>query len=156
MLGIEIYRASFARCLFLLHKKEENSCLKKCRVKINLQGCRYNEHFPERSWDLLLLKYQYDYNNDSLADLMGIPEYEVETAINHVHLSIAAALLLLNSRPMGEDILQRAVTIVMYRQMDNMPEIESVEETYVAKQFNVFMQKLEERYEKRMREKANV
>ena len=87
---------------------------------------------------------------------MGIPEDEVETAINHVHLSIAAALLLLNSRPMGEDILQCAVTIVMYRQMDNMSEIESVEETYVAKPFDVFMQELEERYERRMKGKENV
>jgi len=144
MLGIEIYRASFARCLFLLHKKEENSCLKKCRVKINLQGCRYNEHFPERSWDLLLLKYQYDYNNDSLADLMGIPEYEVETAINHVHLSIAAALLLLNSRPMGENILKCAVTIVMHRRIDDMLEMNDTVEECVTKPFDVFMQKMRE------------
>ena len=144
MLGIELYRASFARCLFLLHKKEENSCLKKCRVKINLQGCRYNEHFPERSWDLLLLKYHYDYNNDSLADLMGIPEYEVETAINHVHLSIAAALLLLNSRPMGENILKCAVTIVMHRRIDDMLEMNDTVEECVTKPFDVFMQKLRE------------
>ena len=144
MLGIELYRASFARCLFLLPKKEENSCLKKCRVKINLQGCRYNEHFPERSWDLLLLKYHYDYNNDSLADLMGIPEYEVETAINHVHLSIAAALLLLNSRPMGENILKCAVTIVMHRRIDDMLEMNDTVEECVTKPFDVFMQKLRE------------
>ena len=144
MLGIEIYRASFARCLFLLHKKEENSCLKKCRVKINLQGCKYNEHFPERSWDLLLLKYQYDYNNDSLADLMGIPEYEVETAINHVYLSIAAALLLLNSRPMGENILKCAVTIVMHRRIDDMLEMNDTVDECVTKPFDVFMQKLRE------------
>ena len=32
--------------------------------------------------------------------------------------------------------------------MDNMPEIESVEETYAAKPFDVFMQELEERYER--------
>ena len=83
---------------------------------------------------------------------MGIPEYEVETAINHVHLSIAAALLLLNSRPMGEDILQRAVTIVMYRQIEDMPEIEDTVEEYITKPFDVFMQELEERYERRMRE----
>lgn len=79
---------------------------------------------------------------------MGIPDYEVESAINHVPLSIAAALLLTNSRPIDEDILKRAVTIAMHRQMDNMPEIESVEETYAAKPFDVFMQELEERYER--------
>lgn len=110
------------------------------------------ERLSERNQDLLLFKYQYDYSNDSLADLMGISENEVEPAIDHAKLSIAAALLLTNSRPIDEDILKRAVTIAMHRQMDNMPEIESVEETYVAKPFDVFMQELEERYERKMRE----
>lgn len=86
---------------------------------------------------------------------MGVSENEVEPAIDHAKLSIAATLLLTNSRPMGEDILKRAVTIVMHRRIDNMPEIESVEETYVAKPFDVFMQELEERHERRMREKEN-
>ena len=112
------------------------------------------ERLSERDQDLLLFKYQYDYSNDSLADLMGISENEVEPAIDHAKLSIAAALLLTNSRPIDEDILKRAVTIVMRRQMDNMPEIESVEETYVAKPFDVFMQELEERYERRRKERA--
>lgn len=114
------------------------------------------ERLPGRSWDLLLFKYQYEYGNDSLADLMGISEDEVEAAINHVHLLIAATLLLKNSRPIGVDILKRAVTIVMHRQMNNMPEIESVEETYVTKPFDVFMQELEARYERRVIEKENV
>ena len=112
------------------------------------------ERLSERDQDLLLFKYQYDYSNDSLADLMGISENEVEPAIDYAKLSIAAALLLTNSRPIDEDILKRAVTIVMRRQMDNMPEIESVEETYVAKPFDVFMQELEERYERRRKERA--
>ena len=82
---------------------------------------------------------------------MGISEDEVEPAIDHAKLSIVAALILLNSRPMDENILKRAVTIVMYRQMDNMPEIEDIAEAYVAKPFDVFMQELEERYERRRR-----
>lgn len=114
------------------------------------------ERLPERSWDLLLFKYQYDYGNDSLADLMGITEDEVEPAIDHVHLLIAATLLLTNSRPIDENILKRAVTIVMHRQMDNMPEIEVTLEAYVDKPFDVFMQELEERYERRMKGKENV
>lgn len=154
MLGIELYRASFARCLFLLPKKKGNSCLtKNAELRLICKVADIIERLPERSWDF---KYQYGYRNDSLADLMGISEDEVESTINRVHLLIAAALLLLNSRPMGEDILQCAVTIVMYRQMDNMSEIESVEETYVAKPFDVFMQELEERYERRMKGKENV
>ena len=75
---------------------------------------------------------------------MGIPEYEVETAINHVHLSIAAALLLLNSRPMGENILKCAVTIVMHRRIDDMLEMNDTVEECVTKPFDVFMQKLRE------------
>lgn len=110
------------------------------------------ERLSERDQDLLLFKYQYDYSNDLIAELMGISEDEMEPAIDHAKLSIAATLLLTNSRPMGEDILKRAVTIVMHRRIDNMPEIESVEETYVTKPFDVFMQELEERYERRMRE----
>lgn len=106
------------------------------------------ERLPERSWDLLLFKYQYDYSNDSLANLMGISEDEVESAINHVHLLIAATLLLTNSQPIDENLLKRAVTIVMHRQMDNMPEIEVNLEAYVDKPFDVFMQELEERYER--------
>jgi hypothetical protein len=72
----------------------------------------------------------------------------VEPAINHVHLLIAATLLLTNSRPIDEEILKRAVTIVMHRQMDDMPEIEVTLEAYVDKPFDVFMQELEERYER--------
>lgn len=84
---------------------------------------------------------------------MAIPENEVEPAINHVKLLIAVALLLKNSQSMGEDILKRAVTIVIHRKMDNMPEIEDLVEEYVAKPFDVFMQELEDRYEKRQRDK---
>lgn len=109
------------------------------------------ERLSERDQDLLLFKYQYNCSNDLIAELMGISENEVEPAIDHAKLSIAAALLLTNSRSIDEDILKRAVTIVMRRQMDNMPEIESVEGTYVAKPFDVFMQELEERYERRWR-----
>lgn len=114
------------------------------------------ERLPERSWDLLLFKYQYNCSNDLIAELMGISKNEVEPAIDHAKLSIAAALLLTNSRPIDEDILKRATRIVMHRQMDNMPEIESVEETYVAKPFDVFMQELEERYEKRVKGKKLI
>lgn len=110
------------------------------------------ERLSERDQDLLLFKYQYNCSNDLIAELMGISEDKVEPAIDHAKLSIAAALLLTNSRPIDEDILKRAVTIAMYRQMDSIPEIESVEETYVTKPFDVFMQELEERYERRMRE----
>ena len=106
------------------------------------------ERLPERSWDLLLFKYQYNYGNDSLANLMGISEDEVESAINHVHLLIAATLLLTNSRPIDEVTLKRAVTIVMRRRIERMPEIEDTAEEYVAKPFDVFMQELEERYER--------
>lgn len=114
------------------------------------------ERLSERDQDLLLFKYQYNCSNDLIAELMGISEDEVEPAIDYAKLSISATLLLTNSRPMGEDILKRAVTIVMHRRIDNMPEIESVEETYVTKPFDVFMQELEARYEKRVKEKANV
>ena len=114
------------------------------------------ERLSERNQDLLLFRYQYNCSDDFIAELMGISENEVEPAIDHTRLSIAATLLLTNSRSIDEDILKRAVTIVMHRQMDNMPEIESVEETYVAKPFDVFMQELEERYERRIREKENV
>ena len=114
------------------------------------------ERLSERDQDLLLFKYQYNCSNDLMAEIMGILEAEVEPAIKHVHLLIAATLLLTNSRPIDENILKRAVTIVMHRQMNNMPEIESVEETYVTKPFDVFMQELEARYEKRAKEKANV
>lgn len=62
-------------------------------------------------------------------------------------------LLLENSRPMGEVILKRAVTIVMQRQMNTMPEIENISEEHVTKPFDVYMQELEERHERRMREK---
>lgn len=109
------------------------------------------ERLSERDQDLLLFKYQYICSNDLIAELMGISEDEVEPAIDHAKLSIVAALILLNSRPMDENILKRAVTIVMYRQMDNMPEIEDIAEAYVAKPFDVFMQELEERYERRRR-----
>lgn len=64
-------------------------------------------------------------------------------------------MLLTNSRPIDEDILKRAVTIAMYRQMDNIPEIESVEGTYVTKPFDVFMQELEERYERKDEGRSN-
>lgn len=84
------------------------------------------ERLSGRNQDLLLFRYQYNCSDDLIAEVMGIQEDEVEPATNHVHLLIAATLLLMNSRPIGEDILKRAVTIVMHRQMDNMPEIESI------------------------------
>lgn len=114
------------------------------------------ERLSERNQDLLLFRYQYNCGDDFIAELMVISEDEVESTINHVKLLIAAALLLMNSRPMGEDILKRAVTIVMHRQMNNMQEMNDNVEMYVAKPFDVFMQELEERYERRMREKENV
>lgn len=61
----------------------------------------------------------------------------------------------MNSRPIGEDILKRAVTIVIHRQMNNMKEMNDNVEMYVAKPFDVFMQELEERYERRMKGKEN-
>ena len=112
------------------------------------------ECLSERDQDLLLFKYQYNCSNDLIAELMGISEDEVEPAINHVYLLIAATLLLTNSRPMGEDILKRAVTIVMYRKIEDMPEIEDTVEEYITKPFDVFMQELEERYERRMKEEV--
>ena len=108
------------------------------------------ERLSERDQDLLLFKYQYNCSKDLIAELMGISENKVEPAIDYAKLSIAAALLLTNSQPMGEDILKRATRIVMHRQMDNIPEIETVEGMYVTKPFDVFMQELEERYERRM------
>lgn len=79
---------------------------------------------------------------------MGIPEDEVELAINHVKLAIAVTLLLINNRPIGEDFLKRAITIIMQRQMDNMLKIENDVENYEEKTFEAFMQDLEERYER--------
>ena len=142
MLGIELYRASFARCLFLLPKKKGNSCLtKNAELRLICKVADIIERLPERSWDF---KYQYGYRNDSLADLMGISEDEVESAINRVHLLIAATLLLTNSRPMGENILKCAVTIVMHRRIDDMLEMNDTVEECVTKPFDVFMQKLRE------------
>ena len=113
------------------------------------------ERLSERNQDLLLFRYQYNCGDDFIAELMVISEDEVESTINHVKLLIAAALLLMNSRPMGEDILKRAVTIVIHRQMNNMKEMNDNVEMYVAKPFDVFMQELEERYERRMKGKEN-
>ena len=58
MLGIELYRASFARCLFLLPKKKGNSCLtKNAELRLICKVADIIERLPERSWDF---KYQYD------------------------------------------------------------------------------------------------
>lgn len=86
---------------------------------------------------------------------MMIQEDEVELALDYVKLLIAASLLLKTGRPMGEDILKRAITIVVHRQMDNMLEMEDELGEDVTKPFDEFMQVLEEQYERRMREKEN-
>lgn len=111
------------------------------------------ERLSERNQDLLLFKYQHNCSDDLIADLMAIPEKKVEAAINDVKLLIAASLLLENRRPMGEAILKCAVTIVMQRQMNNTPVIEDTSEENETKPFDVFMQELEERHERRMGEK---
>lgn len=51
--------------------------------------------------------------------------------------------------------MKRAVTIIIHRQMDNMPEIDDVLDEHVTKPLEVFMQELEKRFERRMREKEN-
>lgn len=113
------------------------------------------ECLSENNQDLLLFKYQHNGSNDFIADLMMIQENEVELALNHVKLLIAASLVLKNGQPMGEDILKRAVTIVLHRQMDNMLEIDDELGGHVTKSFDIFMQVLEEKYERRMTEKEN-
>ena len=113
------------------------------------------ERLSERNQDLLLFRYKHNYSDDLIADLMAIPKEEVSQKINHAKLLVAMSLSLKTGQPLREDILKRAVTIVMHRQIDDVLEIEDGLDNYEAKPFEVFMQELEERYEKRMREKAN-
>ena len=109
------------------------------------------ERLSERNQDLLLFRYKHNYSDDLIADLMAIPKEEVSQKINHAKLLVAMSLSLKTGQPLREDILKRAVTIVMHRQIDDVLEIEDGLDNYEAKPFEVFMQELEERYEKRTR-----